>query len=127
MLTIDSQKPSLDLRIVEDDDLRLSCRSNSSNESTDEHDLGGRVKGRAGSLVGDIEGLLVGDEGEKFDLEAGVIIPFRLGDLNICFPLIVPGSCKGNQEVYLMSCMVLRCSTMVLIVGLSDGSTWRHF
>lgn len=104
MLSIDNQNPStLDLLTVDDDDLRLSCRSIFSKERVEEHVRGGRVNGREGRLIGEIDGLFVGGDGEKLDLGTGVMIPFRLGDLNICFPLTAPGSCSGNREVYLTS------------------------
>ena len=54
------------------------------------------------------------------------MIPLRLGDLDICFPAMVAGSCRGKRQEYFMSCMILRCSTMALMVGLSDGSFRRH-
>jgi len=123
--SINTQKPStLDRRDIEDEDFLLSCRSISSN---DEQERGGRDNGKANGLVGEIDGLFVGGDGEKLNLVgAGVMIPLRLGDLDIFFPLNDPGSWSGNRDVNLMSCMTLRCSTMVLIVGLSDGSFWRH-
>jgi hypothetical protein len=124
MHIIDNQKPSTPaLRIDEDDDdFRLSCRSSSSNERVEEQARGGRDKGRVVRLVGEIDGwALDGGDGEKLDLGAGIMIPLRLGDLDICFP-IVAGSCRGKREENFMSCMILRCSTMVLMVGLSDGS-----
>lgn len=122
MVSIDNQNPStLDLLAVDDDDLRLSCRSIFSKERVEEHVRGGRVNGSEGRLIREIDGLFVGG-GEKLDLGTGVMIPFRLGDLYICFPLTAPGSCSGNREVYLMSCIVFRCFTRFLMVGLSDGS-----
>lgn len=128
MHIIDNQKPStLALRIDDDDDFRLSCRSSSSNERVEEHARGGRDNGRAGRLVGEIDGwALDGGDGEKLDLGAGIMIPLRLGDLDICFPAMVAGSCRGKRQEYFMSCMILRFSTMVLMVGLSDGSFRRH-
>ena len=128
MHIIDNQKPStLALRIDDDDDFRLSCRSSSSNERVEEHARGGRDNGRAGRLVGEIDGwALDGGDGEKLDLGAGIMIPLRLGDLDICFPAMVAGSCRGKRQEYFMSCMILRFSTMALMVGLSDGSFRRH-
>lgn len=127
LVATDIHKPStLDQRTLDADDLWLvSCRSVSSTDSVDEHILGGRAKGSADSLVREVDAAIVGG-GEMVDLGAGVIIPFRLGDLDMYLPLTALGSCRGNREVYFMSWMVLRCSTIVLMVGLSDGSTWRH-
>lgn len=71
--------------------------------------------------------VLDGGDGDKLVLGAGVPIILRLGDRAICLlAREVPGSCKGYLAGYLMSCMVLRPSTMILIVGLSDGSFCRH-
>ncbi|KAE8666767.1 hypothetical protein F3Y22_tig00112491pilonHSYRG00238 [Hibiscus syriacus] len=112
---------------VADDDLRLSCLSSSSNDMLEEHASGGSVDGKLGGLVGEKD--ILAPEGgnyEKLDLGAGVMIPLRLGDLDICFLAIAAGSCRGNQHEYFMSWMILRCSTMVFMVGLSDGSIWRH-
>lgn len=67
-----------------------------------------------------------GGEGEKLILGAGVMMPLRLGDLEICFPENDAGSCKGKRQEYFTSCMLLRRSTIALIVGLSDGSFRRH-
>ena len=124
MRFIHDQNPStLALRTVDDDDLRLSCRSSSSKEMVEEQARGGRELGKAGRLVGETDGLaLDGGDGEKLSLGAGVMIPLRLGDFDICFPEIVTGSCKGNRYEYFRSCITLRCSTTVLMVGLSDGS-----
>ena len=44
----------------------------------------------------------------------------------MCFPDIAAGSCSGNRMEYFISWMILRLSTTILIVGLSDGSFWRH-
>lgn len=84
--------------------------------------------GRARNFLGETDGgaTLGGGDGEKFNLGVGTMIPFRLGDFNICFPVIAAGSCKGNRQEYFTSCMTFRRSTMVLIVGLSEGSFWRH-
>lgn len=126
--TIYNQNPStLPLRRADDDDddddFLLSCRSSSTKERVEEQARGGRVKGRAGRLVGETDGwALDGGDGEQLNLGAGVMIPFRLGDLDICFPAMVAGSCRGKRQEYFMSCIILRCSTMVLIVGLSEGS-----
>ena len=128
--TIDNQKPStLGLRKVDvdDEDFLLSCRSRSSKERVEEQARGGRDTGTTGGLVGETERwVLDGGEGEKLSLGAGVMIPLRLGDLDICFPATAAGSCRGNRQEYFMSWMILRCSTMVLMVGLSKGSIWRH-
>lgn len=128
MHIMDNQKPStLALRTVDDDDLRLSCRSSSSKERVEEQARGGSDKGKAGRLVGETDGrALDGGDGEKLNLGAGVIIPFRLGDFDIIFPATVAGSCRGKRQEYFMSCMILRCSTTVLMVGLSEGSFLRH-
>lgn len=121
----DNQNPStLGLRMDDDDDdFRLSCRSSSSNESVEEQARGGRDIGKAGGLVGEMDGRAPdGGDGEKLNLGAGVMIPLRLGDRDICFPATAAGSCRGKRLEYFMSCINLRCSTMVLIVGLSNGS-----
>ena len=96
---IHNQNPStLAPRIVDDEDFRLSCRSSSSKEIVEEQARGGRDPGKTGRLVGEMEGLaLDGGDGEKLNLGAGVMIPLKLGDLDICFPEIVAGSCKGNR------------------------------
>jgi len=124
MHIMDNQKPStLALRTVDDDDFRISCRSSSSKERVEEQARGGRDKGKAGRLVGETDGrALDGGDGEKLSLGAGVMIPFRLGDFNIFFPATVAGSCRGKRQEYFMSCMILRSSTTVLMVGLSEGS-----
>jgi hypothetical protein len=124
MHIIDIQKPStLALRTVDDDDFRLSCRSSSSKERVEEQARGGRDKGKAGRLVGETDGrALDGGDGEKLNLGAGVMIPFRLGDFDILFPATVAGSCRGKRQEYFTSGMVLRPSTTVLMVGLSEGS-----
>lgn len=128
MLSINTQNPStLDLLTVEDEDFRLSCLSNSSKDKLEEQVRGGRDEGNTIALVGEIEGLVAGGDGEELNLGAGVMIPFKLGDLDMCFPLTLPGSCSGNLEGCFMSWIVLRRSTMVLMVGLSDGSFCRHF
>lgn len=118
--------------MVAEDDLWLSCLSSSSNEIVEEQARGGRVNGKAGGLVGETDSRELdvggggGGGGEKLNLAVGVMIPLRLGDLDICLPVIAAGSCRGNRQEYFTSWMLLRCSTMVLIVGLSDGSFWRH-
>ena len=130
MHIIHNQNPStLALRtvVVDDDDFRLSCLSKSSKERVEEQARGGSIAGRMSRLVGETEGLaLDGGDGEKLNLGAGVMIWLKLGDFDICFPESVAGSCKGNRQEYFMSCMNLRCSTTVLMVGLSDGSFCRH-
>lgn len=125
MLSINNQNPStLALRLVDDDDFRLSCRSIPSKERIEEQVRGGRDigSGGGGALVGEMDGLVIDGDGEKQALGTGVMMPFRLGDLDIFFPEIVPGSCNGNRHEYFMSCTVFRCSTTVLMVGLSEGS-----
>ena len=121
---INSQNPStLDIRnTTDEDDFRASSRSISSNES-DEHARGGSEIGKVNGLVGEMEEVwgLDGEGWEKL-CRGG-----RLGDRNICFPVTLPGSWRGNQQEYFMSSIVLRLSRMVLILGLSDGSFWRHF
>lgn len=73
--------------------------------------------------LGDETDGLATTEGEKLNLGGTWhMIPLRLGDLDISFA----GSCSGNLQEYFKSCTVSRCSTMVLMVGLSDGSLWRH-
>ncbi len=121
---INNQNPStLALRTAEDDDFWLSCRSSSSNERVEEQARGGRDADKAGGLVGETDGRAFdGGDGEKLNLGAGVTIPLRLGDLDICFPATAAGSCSGKRVEYFMSCITLRCSTIVLIVGLSNGS-----
>lgn len=105
--TIDNQKPStLGLRKVDvdDEDFLLSCRSRSSKERVEEQARGGRDTGTTGGLVGETERwVLDGGEGEKLSLGAGVMIPLRLGDLDICFPATAAGSCRGNRQEYFMS------------------------
>lgn len=125
MLSTNNQNPStLDLRTDEDDGLRLSSRSRSSIERLEEHE--GRDKNGAAVLVGEIDRGCIGGDGEKLNRGAGVMIPFRLGDFDMCFTLIAPGSCRGNLEGYFITCIVLSCSTIVLMVGLPDGSFCRH-
>lgn len=121
---MDNQNPStLALLEAEDDDFRDSCRSSSSNERVDEQARGGSKMGTPDHLGGEMDGRAAdGGDGEKLNLGAGLTIPLRLGDLDICFPEIAAGSCSGNRQEYFMSCIFLRCSTTVLIVGLSDGS-----
>lgn len=124
MHIINNQNPStLALRTADDDDFLLSCRSSSSKEMVDEQARGGRDIGKVGGLVGETDGRAPdGGEGEKLNLGAGVMIPLRLGDLDICFPATAAGSCRGKRLEYFMSCITLRWSTMVLMVGLSNGS-----
>lgn len=119
---IDNQNPSTLALGTADDDFRLCCRPSSSKVRVEEQARGGRDIGRAGRLVGEMDGrALDGGEGEKLNRGTGVTIPLRLGDLDMCFPANA-GSCKGNLLEYFISCTILRCSTTVLIVGLSDGS-----
>lgn len=105
--------------MVEDDDFRLSCRSIL---SVEEQVRGGRDEDNTIGLVGEMDGLVAGGDGEDLNLGAGVMIPLRLGDLDMCFPLTAPGSCNGNLEGCFISCIVLSCSTTTLMVGLTDGS-----
>lgn len=128
---INNQNPSTLalLKVVDDDDLLLSCLSSSSSERVEEQARGGSINGKAAALAGEIDSRIPdGGDGEKPNLGAvaGVMIPLRLGDLDMCFPAIAAGSWRGNREEYFMSWMILRFSTMVLMVGLSDGSFWRH-
>lgn len=130
MNIIDTQNPStLALLEAEDDDLRLSCLSSSSKERLEAQARGGRR--RMGPppdhLGGETDtGIPDGGDGEKLNRGAGQMMPLRLGDLDICFPEFDAGSCSGNRHEYFKSCIILRCSTTVLMVGLSDGSFWRH-
>jgi len=130
MNIIHNQNPStLALLEAEDDDLRLSCLSSSSRERLEEHARGGRRGTPPDHLGGETAtaGTPDGGDGEKFNLGTGQIMPFRLGDLDICFPEFdAAGSCRGNLHEYFKSCIIFRCSTTVLMVGLSDGSFWRH-
>lgn len=107
MHNIHNQNPStLALGTVDDDDFRLSSRwSSSSIVTMVEQARGGRRDiGRAGRLVGETDGRAFdGGEGEKLSLGAGVTIPLRLGDLDMCFPANAAGSCKGNLHEYFMS------------------------
>ena len=74
----------------------------------EEQARGGRDISRAGRLVGEMDGRAAdGGEGEKLNRGAGVRIPFRLGDLDMCFPANA-GSCNGNLHECFMSCMILR-------------------
>lgn len=117
MNIIDNQNPStLALLEVEDDDLWLTCLSSS------EQARGGSM-GTPDHLGGEIgRGTPDGGDGEKLNLGAGHMIPLRLGDLVISFPETGAGSCSGNLQEYFTSCIILRCLTTVLMVGLSDGS-----
>ena len=129
MNIIHNQNPStLALLEAEDDDLRLSCLSSSSKERLEEHARGGRRGTPPDHLGGETGsgGTPDGGDGEKLNLGTGQIMPFRLGDLDICFPEFDAGSCRGNRHEYFKSCIIFRCSTTVLMVGLSDGSFWRH-
>lgn len=104
-------------------DLLASCLSSSCNESVEEQARGGSADTKVGGLFGEMNSpVLVGGDGKKLNPGAGVKISLRLGDLDICFPTIVAGSCNGNRHEYFISWTILRFSTMVLIVGLSDGS-----
>ena len=114
---INNQNPStLVLRNADDEDFRASCISSSSRARREEHARGGSDKGKVSSLVGETE-----EEWEKLCRGGG-----RLGDLNICFPPTAAGSWRGKRQEYFMSWMVLRWSTTVLMVGLSEGSFCRH-
>lgn len=119
---IHNQNPSTPVRRkADDDDFRLPCLLSSSSEC-EEQARGGRDNGRE-CLDGDTDSRAPeGGDGEKLNLGAGVMMPLRLGDLAICFPATAAGSCKGNRQECFISCMLLRRSTIVLIVGLSDGS-----
>lgn len=125
MCIMDNQNPStLALLVTEDDDLRDSWRSSSSNERVEEQARGGSKRGTPDHLGGEMDVLAAaeGGDGEKLNLGAGVMIPLRLGDLDINFLEIAAGSCSGNRQEYFISCIFLRFSTTVLMVGLSDGS-----
>lgn len=127
MLSITTQNPSTSaLRRIDDDDFWLSWWSIPSKVITEEQVRGWRDIGNAIGLVGAIDGTVVGGDGEKLDLGVGIMITFRLEDLGMFFPAIAPGSCNGNLHEYFKSCIVFKCSKTVLIVGLSDGSLWRH-
>lgn len=127
MLSTTNQNPStLDLWTMDGDDLWLSWLSIPLKERTEEQVSGWRDIGNAIGLVGAIGGPIVGGDGEKLDLGACTMIPFRLEDLDMFFPAIAPGSCNGNLHEYFKSCIVFKYSKTVLIVGLSDGSLWRH-
>lgn len=126
-----SQYPStLALRHMEDDNFLLSGLPIYSIEKLEEQAWRGRCSvgtppDLADHLGDETDGLATTDaaEGEKLNLGgAWHMIPLRLGDLDISFA----GSCSGNLQEYFKSCTVSRCSTMVLMVGLSDGSLWRH-
>lgn len=53
---------------------------------------------------------------------AGTAIPLKLGDFIITFP----GSCKGYLDGHFISCTCTRESAIDRMVGLSEGSFWRH-
>lgn len=126
MLSITNQNPSTPaLRSIKGDDLWLSCWSIPSKVMFEEQVRGWRDIGNAIGLVGAIDGP-VGGDGEKLDLGVGIMIKFRLEDLDMFFPVIAPGSCNGNLHEYFKSCIVFKWSKTILIVGLSDGSLWRH-
>lgn len=130
MLSINNhQNPStLDLLTVDEVDFWLSCRSKISNDRVEEQVRGGRDEGNTTALVGEIEGLVPGGgDGEELNLGGWLMIPLRLGDLDMFFPLTLPGSCNGNREGCFISWIVFSRLTMVLMVGLSDGSFCRHF
>ena len=77
----------------DDDDFLLSWRSSSSKEMVEEQARGGREMGTAVGLVGErARWVIDGGEGEKLSLGAGVMIPLRLGDLDMCFPANPAGS-----------------------------------
>lgn len=59
-------------------------------ERMEEHE--GRDNSGAAVLVGEIEREWVGGEGEKLNLGVGVMIPFRLGDFDMCFTPTALGS-----------------------------------
>lgn len=103
---MNNQKPStLGLLKVEDEDNRLpSCLSSSSNERV-EHARGGNASGKAcGRLDGETDCRAPdGGDGEKLNLGAGWIMPLRLGDLDMSFPLMNAGSCRGNRQECFMS------------------------
>lgn len=82
---------------------------------------GGIACGSPSALVGEADNLVLCD-GEKLNRGPGMIIPFRLGDLDMFLETCDPGSCNGNRDENFICCIILRCSAMVLIVGLSDGS-----
>lgn len=98
-----------------------NCRpllSNSSEERVEEQLWGERESGSPNGLDGETHNLAFCDE-EILDRGPGVTIPFRLGDLE---PPTDPSSGKGNGDINFIFRITLRCSKIVLIVGLSDGS-----
>lgn len=56
----------------------------------EEHE--GRDSSGAAVLVGEIDKGWVGGEGEKLNLDVGVMIPFRLGDFDMRFTPTAHGS-----------------------------------
>lgn len=111
MLSTTNQNPStLDLWTMDGDDLWLSWLSIPLKERTEEQVSGWRDIGNAIGLVGAIGGPIVGGDGEKLDLGACTMIPFRLEDLDMFFPAIAPGSCNGNLHEYFKSCIVFKYS-----------------
>lgn len=128
MKIIDNQNPStLAFLEAEVNDLRLSCLSSSSKYRVEENAWGGSWIGTPDHLGGETDTRALADgEGEKLDRDAGWIIASRLGDLDISFVEVCAGSCNGNLEECFKSCIFFRFSTTVPIVGLSDGSIWRH-
>lgn len=89
-LQTDQNPSTLDLWTDDDDGLRPSDRSKSSMERVEEHEC--RDNSGAAVLVGETDRGWVGGEGEKLNLGAGVMIPFRLGDFEMSFTSTTPGS-----------------------------------
>lgn len=107
--------------MLEEDNSR-PLLSNSSEETVEEQLWEGRESGSPNDLDGETHNLAFCDE-EILNRGPGVMIPFRLGDLDMLLPLTDPGSGKGrNRDVHFICCITLRCSKIVLMVGLSDGS-----
>lgn len=110
---------------TEDDDFVLSCIVSSSVETLEERARGeGSIVDTVDHLAGCETDVLAFDGsngGEKLNRGA-LMIPSTLGDLDACLPYMAAGSCSGNQLGYSVSSMILRLSTMALMVGLSDGS-----
>jgi hypothetical protein len=113
---------------TEDSDGVLSCLVSSSVETAEEQPRGeGSFVCTPDHLGGcNIDVLRAdGSNGEKPNLGA-LMMPSTRGDLGMCCPWMAAGSCSGNKLGYFISGMVLRFSRMALMVGLSDGSLWRH-
>lgn len=106
--------------MLEDDNYR-PLLSNSSEERVEEQLWGGRGSDSTNGLDGETHNLAFCDD-EILNRAPGVMISFRLSDLDMFLPKIDPGSDKGNRDVNFICCITLRCSRMVLMVGLSDGS-----